>query len=109
MYRNNSTDNKPYIVQSSDNSSVSSIENINDNKNVYMETKKNTEFNDLSYEDVQINLRLLGDLKEGEKPGIDPAIRSAPREKMTALEENEQSLRTSCLIRVFITPGPTAN
>ena len=67
MYRNNSTDNKPYIVPPSDNSSVSSIENINDTNIVYVETKKNTEFNDLSYEDVQINLRLLGDLKEGEK------------------------------------------
>ena len=67
MYRNNSTDNKPYIVPPSDNSSVSSIENINDTNIVYVETKKNTEFNDLSYEDVQINLRLLVDLKEGEK------------------------------------------
>lgn len=67
MYRNNTTGKVPYVSPATDNSSVSSIEHIDTDNNIYIDDKKNSEFNDLSYEDVQINLRLLGDLKEGEK------------------------------------------
>lgn len=64
MFRNNSKTDEPYVVHDSETSTVSSID---DNIITYIDTKKSTCFCDLNYEDVQINLRLLGDLKEGEK------------------------------------------
>lgn len=68
MYRNNQQDIDKYMGSHSDNSLIESIGNIDvEEKTTYIDTKKSNDFNNLSYEDVQINLRLLSDLKEGEK------------------------------------------
>jgi hypothetical protein len=65
MYHDNTTDR---VSSDTDNSSISSIEYAGKNNNIsHKHNEKKTEFTDLSYEEVQINLRLLGDLKEGEK------------------------------------------
>lgn len=55
------------IIMHKNNSSEYTIDNMTNDRYIYTDIKKNIEFSDLSYEDIQINLRLLGDLKEGEK------------------------------------------